>query len=32
MSIDIVTVSEGRIVHTYHLEDWTGAVAQLTAE
>lgn len=32
MSIDIVTVEGGVITHTYHLEDWTGAVAQLTAE
>lgn len=32
MSIDIVTVEEGRITLTYHLEDWTGAIAQLKAE
>jgi ketosteroid isomerase-like protein len=32
MSIDIVTVEDGMITHIYHLEDWTGAVAQLTAE
>ena len=32
MSIDIVTVEGGLITHIYHLEDWTGAVAQLTAE
>ena len=32
MSIDIVTVEDGRITLTYHLEDWTGAVAQLTGE
>ncbi|MCU4653253.1 ester cyclase [Roseibacterium sp. SDUM158016] len=32
MSIDIVTVEDGRIAHVYHLEDWTGAIAQLTAE
>ena len=32
MSIDIVTLEEGRISHIYHLEDWTGALAQLTAE
>ncbi len=31
MSIDILTVDAGKIVHTYHLEDWTSAVAQLTA-
>lgn len=32
MSIDIVTLQDGLIVHIYHLEDWTGAIAQLTAE
>jgi ketosteroid isomerase-like protein len=32
MSIDIVTVEGGLITHIYHLEDWTGAVAQLTTE
>ncbi|MEM0949744.1 MAG: ester cyclase [Pseudomonadota bacterium] len=32
MSIDIVTVEDGVITHIYHLEDWTSAVAQLTAE
>ena len=32
MSIDIVTVADGKIVHIYHLEDWTGAIAQLTAQ
>lgn len=32
MSIDIVTVTDGLISHIYHLEDWTGAVAQLTAQ
>jgi predicted ester cyclase len=32
MSIDIVTVEDGHITHVYHLEDWTGAIAQLTAE
>ena len=32
MSIDIVTVDNGLITHIYHLEDWTGAVAQLTAD
>ncbi|MEM9428280.1 MAG: ester cyclase [Pseudomonadota bacterium] len=30
MSIDIVTVEDGVITHIYHLEDWTGAIAQLT--
>ncbi|MEM6713216.1 MAG: ester cyclase [Pseudomonadota bacterium] len=32
MSIDIVTMEDGLITHIFHLEDWTGAVAQLTAE
>ena len=32
MSIDIVTVEEGLITHIYHLEDWTGAIAQLSAQ
>ncbi len=32
MSTDIVTVEDGKIAHIYHLEDWAGAVAQLTAE
>ena len=32
MSIDILTVAEGKLVHAYHLEDWTTAIQQLTAE
>lgn len=32
MSIDIVTVEDGHTTHVYHLEDWTGAISQLTAE
>ena len=32
MTIDIVTLEDGLISHIYHLEDWTGAVAQLTAQ
>lgn len=32
MSIDIVTVENGLVTHIYHLEDWTGTIAQLTAE
>ena len=32
MSIDIVTVEAGLISHIYHLEDWTGVIAQLAAE
>ena len=31
MSIDIVTVEAGLISHVYHLEDWVGAIAQLTS-
>ncbi|MFK7999871.1 MAG: ester cyclase [Polyangiales bacterium] len=31
LSIDIWTLEEGKIVHGYHLEDWTGAISQLTA-
>ena len=31
MSIDILTLAQGKIVHIYHLEDWTSAVAQLTS-
>lgn len=32
MSIDIVTLEDGLIAHVYHLEDWTSAIAQLTAQ
>lgn len=32
VSIDIVTVEDGRITVTYHVEDWIGAIAQLKAE
>lgn len=32
MSIDIVTVKDGLITHIYHLEDWVGAIGQLTAK
>lgn len=31
MSIDIVTVEDGRITMIYHLEDWTSVIAQLSA-
>ena len=31
MSIDILTVEDGRVVHAYHVEDWATAIAQLTA-
>jgi predicted ester cyclase len=30
MSIDILTVEEGKLSHVFHLEDWTSAIAQLT--
>lgn len=31
MSIDILTLDEGKIAHVYHLEDWTSEIAQLTS-
>lgn len=31
MSIDILTLEDGKVVQVYHLEDWTSATAQLTA-
>lgn len=31
-SDDIVTVQDGLITRIDHLEDWTGAIAQLTAD
>ena len=31
-SIDIHTVENGRITQSYHVEDWIGAVQQLTAK
>lgn len=31
MSIDILTVENGKVVASYHLEDWMSAVAQLTS-
>jgi predicted ester cyclase len=31
MSIDIHEVSDGKIVRVYHVEDWAGALAQLSA-
>jgi predicted ester cyclase len=30
MSIDIHTIRDGRIQTTYHLEDWAGALRQLS--
>jgi predicted ester cyclase len=32
MSIDIQTIEGDKIVHSYHIEDWAGAVRQLTAK
>jgi predicted ester cyclase len=32
MSIDVHTIESGRMVRSYHVEDWIGAVRQLTAE
>lgn len=31
MSIDIHTVRDGKLVRAYHVEDWAGALRQLTA-
>lgn len=32
MSIDIHTVEDGKIVRSYHVEEWATAIQQLTAE
>ncbi len=32
MSIDIHTVENGKIVRSYHVEDWAGALRQLSAK
>ena len=32
MSIDVHTIEGGRMVRSYHIEDWMGAVRQLTAK
>ena len=32
MSIDIHTLKDGKIVRSYHVEDWAGAIRQLSAE
>ena len=32
MSIDVHTLEGGRMVRSYHVEDWIGAVRQLTAK
>ena len=31
MTIDVHTVSEGRLVRAHHVEDWMGAVRQLSS-
>ena len=32
MSIDLHTIKDAKIVRSYHLEDWIGAVRQLSAQ
>jgi predicted ester cyclase len=32
MSIDVHTLEDGKMVRTYHIEDWLGAVRQLSAK
>jgi len=32
MSIDVHTLEGGKMVRTYHIEDWLGAVRQLSAK
>ena len=32
MSIDVHTIENGKMVRSYHLEDWAGAVRQLSAQ
>lgn len=32
MSIDIHTLEDGKIVQSYHVEDWAGALQQLSAQ
>jgi predicted ester cyclase len=31
MSIDVHTIADGKLTRSYHLEDWMGAVRQLSA-
>jgi hypothetical protein len=31
MSIDVHTIEAGKLVRSYHIEDWSGAVRQLSA-
>lgn len=32
LTIDIHTVEDGKIVRSYHLEDWAGALQQLKSK
>lgn len=32
LTIDIHTIEQGKIVRTYHVEDWAGALRQLSAK
>lgn len=32
MSIDIHTIEDGKIIRTYHVEDWAGALGQLKGQ
>ncbi len=32
MSIDVHTIKNGKLVRTYHVEDWMGAVRQLSVQ
>jgi len=32
LTIDIHTIADGKIVRTYHVEDWAGALRQLSAK
>ena len=32
MSIDIHDIADGKVVRSYHIENWMGAVRQLSAK
>ena len=32
MSIDVHTIRDGKMARSYHVEDWAGAVRQLSAK
>ena len=32
MAIDMHEVSDGKVVRSYHLEDWAGAIRQITGK